>query len=861
MAEQKGAVQPTWLGRFLEWLEQRFWPTAKLIWLVRTLLIGPWWAVRDPIRVLWACRAPAASVAIGGSLIAFTDQARDIVIASATPDTGLLGKAGLIATMVLWAGVSWYWARITLNYTFAMTPVDVDDAAWAELDDDQKRYREGWRGILVDQVPRLIGVAAILLVAWCFQAAAEIYRQAPDTTKADSFKAWANGFFVVAILFYVAVAARLRVLEFLFGDGSTTLRPGRAAYRRLRDYANPATAAFVAGSLVLSPAMFIWFALDPVGISAIFGGPVRAVLFGLATMVPTVSLLALLSARSRFPVLGGVIVWMALSGSLAGDNHDVRTLGDVAERPHIDAVFKEWWAANARTTQPLATGVTAPPMIFVATAGGASRAAYWTAQVLGEIAAREAHFHERVFLISGVSGGSLGAAAFRSQVSAHRTVGGPLIGDAAAQSRASLQADFLTPAMATGLYVDLPLHALPWVRVDDRAAALEKAWEEAWRETFLASVKGAPAWDGGFVATFAGKANDPPWPVLMLNGTSVEKGKRILTTNIRLHTRRAELREDLSGRLNRYDAFDILGRDMRISTAVTMSARFPVISPTGGLRTNVLPMSAGPHGTAADSEIATRVTDGGLYENFGAATADEILRYIVERRADTQPNLRGRVERPVWPIVIVISSDPSLDQLDRVTSTGRPATADCAAIAGNPKPKPLRQTGNNWLECPTDGQDRAALLVDPLFSLYTGRTARGEAAATALLDRVIENRRIIRDNLAEDIRVANPDSDPMNHDVMISTAGRRLATAGAADFFHFRQCRVVGVKSPTMSWHDSSEAWTAMDRMKGMSGDDPCGNGAEFRRLCVRLRVLTGEAADERAARTACRDAGWPGPE
>lgn len=865
------APTPTWLSRFMEWLELGFWPTARLIWLVRTCLIGPWWALRDPMRVTWACRAPALSVVIGGGLIAMTDQARDIVIASAINEGGFWGKVGLVATMLMWASVSWYWARITLNFTFALAPVDADAEAWTQLSEDQRQRRRAWRAILITQVPRMIGVVAIFAVAWSFHSAAEIYALAPDPSKAATFRSWADGFLILAIAFYSLVAARTPILTLLLGREPLfesdlppnrlreILVPGLAEYTRLRQYANPVTATFVVGSAVLSPLMFAWYVLDPVGISTIFGGPVRAVLFGLATLVPTVSILALLSARLRFPVLGGVILWMAISGSLAGDNHDVRTLNDVAERQHIDVVFEAWWAANAKTTKAVAPGVTAPPAIFVATAGGASRAAYWTAQVLGEIAAREPHFHDRLFLISGVSGGSLGAATFRSQVTAHRTgPAEPLIKGAADASKTFLKADFLTPAMASGLYVDLPLHAFPWARFDDRAAALEKAWEEAWAATFLAKVKGMPSWESGFISTFAGKQGDPPWPILMLNGTSVEKGKRIVTTNVRLHTRPVGRNEDLSGRLNRYDAFDILGKDIRISTAVTMSARFPVVSPTGGMRTKALAVDGKPAGTATRFEFTTRVTDGGLYENFGAATADEALRYVVERRSDTRPDISGRVKRPVWPIVIVISSDPSLDPLDTTTLTSHPSIADCPGIAGIAKPQPRPQPGNNWRECPTDGQDRAAILVDPLLSLYTGRTARGEAAATALLDRIMENRRVIRDNLADEIRAANDTADSVTQNIMIAEMRKRLATEGPADFFHFRQCRVFGRKSPTMSWHDSGEAWSAMDAMKGMTGEDPCGNGAEFRRLCVRLRLLTGEAVDAAAALDKCLEAGWP---
>jgi hypothetical protein len=58
-----------------------------------------------------------------------------------------------------------------------------------------------------------------------------------------------------------------------------------------------------------------------------------------------------------------------------------------------------------------------PPLIIVATAGGGIRAAYWTTTVLGglqeELAGDEKKFNEMLYAISGVSGGSLGAAVYR----------------------------------------------------------------------------------------------------------------------------------------------------------------------------------------------------------------------------------------------------------------------------------------------------------------------------------------------------------------------------------------------------------------------------------------------------------------
>jgi hypothetical protein len=444
-----------------------------------------------------------------------------------------------------------------------------------------------------------------------------------------------------------------------------------------------------------------------------------------------------------------------------------------------------------------------------------------------------------------VSGGSLGATVFRSLVEVDRRnttdgKGSPLLTDAARKGRDFVESDFLGPALAAGLYVDLPsssalpLLLSPHLRPDDRAAALEKAWEHAWA-TRIAQTANPFAWTSGFNSVFAGER---PWPLLALNGTSVEKGKRIITSNARFWSKAGESRMNISGGINRYDTFEITQSDIPISTAVTMSARFPVVSPTGALRDG-------------NGKVWTRITDGGLFENFGAFTADEVLRYLVSRVSEVQD---GRYQ--TVPIAILISSDPSLDQLHlRQDGVRNAATPDCPSVKDDKRPLPQKHPGNAWPECPKDAREDSRLLIDPVLALYDGRVARGEAAATALSDRIRDLRLIVRD------RLTDPDKGKLD----LSVVRARLGIDDHFDFFHFRQCRVDHVKGPTMSWHDSDAAWKVMRRMLGLDKnaqggiEDPCGNQAEFFRLCVRLARITGRSPDDQAATDACANR-WPKP-
>ena len=256
-------------------------------------------------------------------------------------------------------------------------------------------------------------------------------------------------------------------------------------------------------------------------------------------------------------------------------------------RPTIDEAYRAWYkAASEKLPRGIRTAndpARVQPMIVVATAGGASRAAFWTSQVLGEIAAREPHFADRLFMISGVSGGSLGAMTFRSLVerrSGGKAASGPAEESFAAKAADFLQSDFLTPALATGLYVDLPYHAFSFLPAPgDRAAALEKGWEAKACDSVVTMTGGQLPfdWSDGFRRRRFNR-HGPVWPILALNGTAVEKGKRLIFSNVDFAC------SGLAGPLTRYDGIAVLGNDIPISTAVTMSARFPVVSPTGGFR-------------------------------------------------------------------------------------------------------------------------------------------------------------------------------------------------------------------------------------------------------------------------------------
>jgi hypothetical protein len=153
---------------------------------------------------------------------------------------------------------------------------------------------------------------------------------------------------------------------------------------------------------------------------------------------------------------------------------------------------------------------------------------------------------------------------------------------------------------------------------EDRAALLERAWENRYR-----ALVGGPGLERPFAALAPEAA---VWrPLLVLNGASVTNGRRILLSHLAPHARPTP--EGAAHRYPQdvfqgvYDADELLNgapgcppgaaRGLRLSTAATMSARFPIVSPHGAIR------------DCAD-RVAERVVDGGYFENDGATTTDEI---------------------------------------------------------------------------------------------------------------------------------------------------------------------------------------------------------------------------------------------
>ena len=238
-------------------------------------------------------------------------------------------------------------------------------------------------------------------------------------------------------------------------------------------------------------------------------------------------------------------------------------------------------------------------LIAVATAGGGIQAAAWTARVLrgleeecAQKGAASCDLRDSIVVISGVSGGSLGAMAYA------RTFAPDLdqVSSATAVTNAETSA---IDEVAWGWTVpDVFRAVLPWFRTQfvDRGWALEDKWRavnhlrDAKRQRDVLFGDWAPS-------------ESHLMPALLLNATVVETGKPIVFSN----TDFPNDKKDATGLVNFYNLIPGLkGQyDIRVNTAARLSASFPFVAPAA--RSNLT------NPPVPDFHIV----DGGYYDNYG----------------------------------------------------------------------------------------------------------------------------------------------------------------------------------------------------------------------------------------------------
>lgn len=686
----------------------------------RDRLCRRWLRILDLALILWVVRAPLVFTVLGYLILTVAPQAQDLFVEFASmlamarqQDRALqqfLQLASAHAHMLLflvllffiWAMPTHYAARLLLDTDGrfqALAHAQADTGARACL-----RFMERW-------VPRLLGLAtfvAVLIALRRSDVNLPLFDDDKEVTESLRRYLWyiAALVAVAAVLFLVYAVQRPRNAD-AYGLGilkrlTRKLEPMwrlisptgvRAATQQMEDSRN-------VGRFLLLVVFIVFgtiFAIGPDWAAEQFprGLAVPVILGG---WLPLLAYLSALGRRFRAPLILALCVVVTTLNGL-WDNHAVRRINaartaniPVETAPmRFEKAIELWMSENGCSGRPAAC----PRPIVVAAAGGASRAGFFTASVIGYFL-QEAGDHDlspddvrkRLFAFSGVSGGSVGAVMLTTALNGRKDSSrhpcattrfdlwwGREIGNWRDCFEALSSGDFLTADFIGFSFNDMASF-LQW---RDRAALLEDAMARRYAKVVTqADYEQRPSCTGLECPFQMLKPRAGHWiPLLALHGTSEATGQRLVTSVLAPHyspsspatcpTQYVAQGKDPGCVLfadsdhfhdlinDRRPVGDAMAPDdIRLSTAAHNSARFPIISPPGSV-------------LDGNNTIVDRVVDGGYFENYGAIGAMEIAQAI---RA-IQPGLA--------PFVMAISNDPN-DLIDPAGENDSAAAAISAVV-------------------------------------------------------------------------------------------------------------------------------------------------------------------------------------
>ncbi|HET9715046.1 MAG TPA: hypothetical protein VFP60_02575 [Pseudolabrys sp.] len=514
-----------------------------------------WQHCLDLGLVLWILRVPVCAVLFGLLLLGYTSQAQDLFVEFA----GQYGRAALFLFLltVVWAGTTHYAARLLLD-------TDTRFRQYAARAASSYLFKlERW-------IPRLLGTAPFVIV---LIAAERSLMNLPDIQDPGVINAVRSNLRVLQ-----AVVALVGIGFFAYTVGRRSMSAGGLVQRAeartgivnrflqrigLGGSSSPGERDIRPG---LGPLLLILVFLISAGVIVLGADHVaqwlpRALVVPiiLGGWLPLLTFLSGLGRQLRAPLIFGAVLTIAILSVFLGDNHSVRRIDAAAilKKPvatatiTLNQALDLWMKENGCAGAP----GSCPRPILIVGSGGASRAGFFTASIIGELLDQarqhvstrgdrlnETKMRNRIFAISAVSGSAVAAA----MTVAALARGGPETRNPCRERKpplwygakvqnwrdcleALMAGDFLTPTVIGLIFHDSIRFG--WWR--DRAALLERSWELRFAE--VTGGRNPGHWQdqcpGDMRCPFVTmRPHEGLWlPLLLLNGTSAATGQRLLT--------------------------------------------------------------------------------------------------------------------------------------------------------------------------------------------------------------------------------------------------------------------------------------------------------------------------------------------
>jgi len=707
--------------------------------------IGSCW--QEATRLLMLARVPFLLVLLGFVLVVKVEQIQELFLIAASENQGIRWSVTAWFMVGLLGLSAWYSTRTLYRFEWKTDHGDPDSDPDGDRDGNKDGNKDGDRDIqaaLSRWLPRTLAMLLPMAIALTYFLIGEPLEPVSRWGHIGAYIAL--GLILFAVTTYrrdilrsklVQRVLRPAVQNFLGRDDLLESEPEVGKYTRWSDigYARHLHAF----AMVILLGAMIFGSNAPVAMQAF--GPL-ALVFGFFAMLIAASTGPVYwAARRQIPIVSMLaIIAITVTVLDLNDNHRVRLVGPQQsdQPPPHNLTYKggriqfsqfvdEWLDRNGRKCEQI---------FLVSASGGGVRAALWTAMVLSELDSRsDGAFWRCTLAVSGVSGGSLGLAAYASfKADAARSSLEPWDVPCASADESDappavvcmLQSDFLSPVLGSMFGLDLLQRFIPWPWFTDRGQALEEAWIRSYgsatrslrakRCTFSGPLADTWCAEPSCGADTIGGGADL-LPALFFNTTIVHNGKRLIQHPF------APFGADDPEFPAAVDGAEWFPSELPTSSAVLNSARFTIVSPAGTVqrRENFL-------------ETAGQVADGGYFENSGTTTITALVEWL-DRKADDSPEIR----------VIHISNGERVPAFMKHSGAmPGPESSSSAAVgsgggsglAPTATPDAASRTPDDQcsLACPVGDDDpwlRGEALA-PLAAILSTRDARGEFAKAEL---------------------------------------------------------------------------------------------------------------------------------
>lgn len=383
-------------------------------------------------------------------------------------------------------------------------------------------------------------------------------------------------------------------------------------FRRIRSDITKNTIYRVVLALVIGALLYyILIAIKPAYSQSL--NPLLVILISLIAFYVLAFALKLTGKRYKIPLLTLFIIACFIVGESAAkkDGFDHYAIEAVSvsnpNRPDIDEHIQQWFEQRK---EQIINSQQHYPIILVSAEGGGSRAGLWSFLIHSYLQnSSPDYFKDHLFLLTGASGGSVGNSMFYAQASELFRSPAPYSFKAEDNNNgfdykasALYNENFLSTSVAGLLGRDLLQSIANRFSYDDRGRLLEEEWEQAHLE-HISDPKNDPLLAREFLSFYRSDQNGFTPPLLIINTTHVQSGQYYLISPVTFDRQR-----DFNGLNDLLTAMqqENPNSSVRLSTAMSLNARFPYISPAG--RVNNI----------------GQFVDSGYYDNIGGSVSTRV---------------------------------------------------------------------------------------------------------------------------------------------------------------------------------------------------------------------------------------------